>query len=555
MKKLLFFLSFIVGTANLLNAQNVNIPDANFKNALLSQIPEIDTTEDGEISYAEAAVVHSLTIEHSDIADLTGIEAFTALQFLECISNHLTTVNLTQNTDLRVLHMHTPLTSLDLTQNPMLNSLIAAGLFLETLDLSQNPLLTSVDISGNDLTFLDLSHNPNLGVLFLSGNSLSFLNLKNGNNTNLSELHTQGNPDLHCIEVDDSAWSTSNWVGGNYWFDSGVVFAIDCSNLTYVPDDNFEAYLEANGMGDGFPNNNYVLTSNINNEAFLDIQGLGIQDLTGIEDFSALQYLNCSNNSISNIDLSQNVNLTELFCSNNLITYINVDFNSQLYSLDCSHNLLTSLNVMNNPNLTFLSFSYNALTDINLTQHIYPLVVLEADHNRLEGTLNISNCPNLQVFDASNQDPNCPTCLAPGELICVNIQNGNNASFTHINLGEILTLRCVQVDDVAWAEANWTGSNFNFGSEVVFSENCANVMSTNQVDLNAISMYPNPVKDILYFSEEVSQIMIADVSGRMLMQIPTKSKSINVSKLPNGVYLLNAISKTGEKISKKLIVN
>ena len=34
---------------------------------------------------------------------------------------------------------------------------------------------------------------------------------------------------------------------------------------TYVPDDNFEAYLEANGMGNGIANDDSVLTSNINN--------------------------------------------------------------------------------------------------------------------------------------------------------------------------------------------------------------------------------------------------------------------------------------------------
>ena len=32
-----------------------------------------------------------------------------------------------------------------------------------------------------------------------------------------------------------------------------------------IPDDNFEAYLEANGMGDGIPNNDSVSIANIAN--------------------------------------------------------------------------------------------------------------------------------------------------------------------------------------------------------------------------------------------------------------------------------------------------
>ena len=556
MKKLLLLLGLVAGTASFVQAQNVNIPDANFKNALLTQSFVIDTNGDGEISFAEAAVVTYLNLDEKNISNMTGIEAFVNLGIMDCNGNLFTSIDLSQNTELSILHMSSLyLTSLDIRYNVKLTSLILEGLPLTTIDFSQNPLLMNLNISNSQLYGLDLSNNPNMYLLFCSSTPLVILNLKNGNNGNLNDIVAHDNPNLRCIEVDDPAWSTANWTGPDFVFDSWAGFVLDCSNLTYIPDENFEAYLEANGMGDGIPNNHHVLTSNINNEIFLDIQGLGIQDLTGIEDFAALQYLDCSNNSISTIDLSQNLNFTELFCSNNLITFINVNYNAQLYSLDCSHNLLTSLNVMNNPNLTFLSFSYNALTDINLTQHTYPLVVLEADHNRLEGTLDISNCPNLQVFDASNQDPNCPTCFTSAELISVNLQNGNNASFTHINLSEIPTLRCVQVDNALWAEANWTGANFIFGSEVLFSENCDSILSTVNVDKNEITMYPNPVKDMLYFSEEVSQIKITDISGKLVKQITSKSKSINVSQLSKGVYLVNAISKTGEKISKKLIVN
>ena len=38
---------------------------------------------------------------------------------------------------------------------------------------------------------------------------------------------------------------------------------IGFGQLTYVPDDNFENYLEANGMGDGVALNNAVLTSKL----------------------------------------------------------------------------------------------------------------------------------------------------------------------------------------------------------------------------------------------------------------------------------------------------
>ncbi len=42
-----------------------------------------------------------------------------------------------------------------------------------------------------------------------------------------------------------------------------VLPMIGFGQQTYVPDDFFEAYLEANGMGNGIPNDDSVFTSSI----------------------------------------------------------------------------------------------------------------------------------------------------------------------------------------------------------------------------------------------------------------------------------------------------
>src|SRR5690606_20377696 len=170
MKKLLFLFSLVAGTASFVQARSIHIPDANFKNVLLT--PDqygfvVDANGDGEISIAEAAAVMILDLNNQNITDLTGIEAFVNLQGLFCDGNQLTTVNLTQNTNLSVLWINSnPLTYLDLSNNPLLSSLQASGLPITDIDLSQNPLLREVEISGNNLSYLDLSNNPNLEALF-----------------------------------------------------------------------------------------------------------------------------------------------------------------------------------------------------------------------------------------------------------------------------------------------------------------------------------------------------------------------------------------------------
>ena len=91
-------------------------------------------------------------------------------------------------------------------------------------------------------------------------------------------------------------------------------FFLNAQFTTPIADDNFEAYLEANGMGNGVSNDNLVLTAIIDTVDSLNISYQNISDLSGIEGFSSLEYLKCSNNDINSLDLSQNSLIKKLYC-------------------------------------------------------------------------------------------------------------------------------------------------------------------------------------------------------------------------------------------------
>jgi len=80
---------------------------------------------------------------------------------------------------------------------------------------------------------LDLSYNTALIQLYCMGCELTSLNIQNGNNANMIYIRAYGNPELLCIEVDDANWSTSNWIGNDFEFDSDINFSEDCSVNTY----------------------------------------------------------------------------------------------------------------------------------------------------------------------------------------------------------------------------------------------------------------------------------------------------------------------------------
>ncbi len=96
MKKSILLFGLFAGTLGFVKAQNVNIPDVNFKNALLNHNPVIDTNGDEQIQVSEAeAFTGLLRADNRAIADLTGIEAFVNITQLHCYNNQLTSLNLT----------------------------------------------------------------------------------------------------------------------------------------------------------------------------------------------------------------------------------------------------------------------------------------------------------------------------------------------------------------------------------------------------------------------------------------------------------------------------
>lgn len=254
------------------NAQNVNIPDANFKNYLVNNLL-INTNNDSEIQTSEAAAFNGNMFCHlCGIADLTGIETFTSLKSIKMQSNLLTSVDVSACVALTKLDLvgneleslnvsgclaldtldcsyNDYLTNLDISNNNALKWLYCNGNLLPSLslgnkpalevlncgynqltelDVSQCPVLYSLSANDNNLTSLDLSLNPNLALLFTSYNDLTYLNVANGNNPMIDMFYAAGNPNLSCIQVDDAAFSEQNWLGVYFGFDESANFSESC---------------------------------------------------------------------------------------------------------------------------------------------------------------------------------------------------------------------------------------------------------------------------------------------------------------------------------------
>ena len=186
MKKLLLILLClpIIGFG-----QNVYIPDANFKAYLVSNAL-INTNGDSEIQLIEANAFNGqIECSYLNISDLTGIEEFSSLTELNCRGNQI-----------------------------------------PIFDLSNDTSLTFLDCSYNQLTDIDISSNSNIITFVCNSNSqLISLDVKNSNNINMTNVIMSQNPNLSCISVDDSIYSTNNWSVANGNIDPQHYFSNNCS--------------------------------------------------------------------------------------------------------------------------------------------------------------------------------------------------------------------------------------------------------------------------------------------------------------------------------------
>ncbi len=358
------------------------------------------------------------------------------------------------------------------------------------------------------------------------------------------------------------------------------------SQQTYVPDANFEHHLIDIGLDSGFIDG-YVLTANISGHLGLNLTGLSISDLTGIEDFVALESLFCGDNQLTNLNLSQNFALTYLSCYENLLTNLDLSSNTALTTLNCEDNLLTSLDVSQHPTLTSLFCSGNQLSSLNANgasalNAIYcveneltsidvngatGLTILSCGWNELTSldlagapALGLLHCDNNQLtsLDISQNSDLTSLFCNYNQISCLNVKNGNNINFFYMET-IFNNLFCIEVDYPVWSTANWTASNNNIDAGVTFSTNCnyppgCFSTPTTIAEINPIiSLYPNPSSDHVMIEVEgiPSQLILIDMQGKVIREelISNKTHLMDISSLYKGIYFV----RIGE-FSSKLIV-
>ncbi len=365
------------------------------------------------------------------------------------------------------------------------------------------------------------------------------------------------------------------------------------SQIVDIPDANFkdalvnEMVVDIDGDGHGdvdadTNNDGEIQVSEAEAVIRLIVFNFLINSLEGIQSFINLEFFVCNNNSITNLDVSQNINLTYLDCGANLIANLDVSQNTNLTTLFFSHNFipsldlsqntdliwmtcvnngLTSLDITQNPNLENLNIGNNLLNEIDVTNNIN-LDELFCFNNQLE-SIDLSQNINLRRFgiwenqitslDFSNNSNLVDLFCYDNQLVNLNVKNGTNFYLRTLKGFNNPNLECIQIDDetASIPECDWVFfTGWCVDATASFSEEC--ILGVDDYDRSSIVLYPNPVEDKLNIQAtgEIDMVRIFSPQGLLVME--SANSSTDISQLVSGIYFAQ-ITVDGGISSRKFV--
>ncbi len=371
--------------------------------------------------------LQTLQIDHNQISslDLSSSKNLIALSAGNNTLDHITTTGISTLTSINLEHNQLKNWEYEFDN---LKFLYLNHNKLETINVSHNKKLKRLEASSNQITHIKMPEGSDLESLFVDNNKLQSSNLR----------HIYENlPDVSHLKVDpwEKEWKQLLKVGGNPDADNtGISEAIekgwkvdiaipDASLLSFTTSTSKEKPItlaiaaEEDKIIISYGNRSDEITVSTDpkhptpltiyttedKQKFI-IKGTLLSlscrdnDLThlNVQRQKKLEILDCSNNRLKSIDVSENKNLKRLYADNNELLSLNMGNVNSLEELFCSHNKIGSIDLTHCQNIKRISLHHNALNVINI-QNARQLLSLDITKNRIQ-EIDLGNNSFLKWF-------------------------------------------------------------------------------------------------------------------------------------------------------------
>lgn len=174
----------------------------------------------------------------------------------------------------------------------------------------------------------------------------------------------------------------------------------------------------------------------------LSLSTTSVSDLTGIEWFTNLRVLDCSDQQIKTLDLSHNTALEELECYWNYgVTELDLSKNEALRILNCANTSISRLDLSHNRALTSLSCGGTPITSLDLSNHSEIVEVYCVGGGSLR-QINLSGCSKLVTLSCPEQELTSLNLSDCAELRVLNVRDNQLSSLDLSHNPKLTDLDC-----------------------------------------------------------------------------------------------------------------
>ncbi|MCL1873540.1 MAG: S8 family serine peptidase, partial [Clostridiales bacterium] len=353
------------------------------------------------------------------------------LLYLNCSRNEFTELDLSECTALEVLYsiQNYRLSNLDVSKNINLRELFCLVCQLTELDVSNNINLEVLNCSDNLLTELDITKNTKLGGynsgyfvypgLDCSGNQLKTLDVSKNFELNIIIC---GRNQLTDLDVSKNIALEELFCGYN------LLTELDLTKNT--------------GLMHLGCSDNRLTTLDVSQNTKLTHIGCRNNNLTALDVSKNidLSFINCYNNQLTKLDVSNSTVLEGLNCAGNLLTELYVAYadlsgtmgwwyisGNEIYDsgLQCYDNRLTALDISQNPALKIMDCGFNFLTELDVSVNA-GLEWLNCTYNYMETIDNVTGWETVLGLIPNNTfyfNPQCSGDLPTGKDITASFKD------------------------------------------------------------------------------------------------------------------------------------
>lgn len=286
-----------------------------------------------------------------------------------------------------------------------------------------------------------------------------------------------------------------------------------------------------------------ITSLDLSNNTFLRNVDIYCPSLTSVNFNNLVNLKNLSYlGKLPTIDISDAVNLLNLTCigasgtysfpEENRLTSIDLSNQTKLVNLDLTGNKLTSLDLSNCPNLEVITIANNSISSLNLDNVDY--VKSFTCESNLLTTLNVDSMFNLQVLYCKNN-----------QLTSLSTKNDIIEQYVDFSGNPTLVSICCDTNEVVYMQNQCFQNN-----------NDATTVNSDCGASSRVSMYPNPVKDVLHLnsSNRITKVEIFAMSGLMVMNDESQSDVVNLQQMQSGMYFIKVYN--GDEVTNmKFIKN